>query len=126
VLYNFLVRCFLCLLYSEVLIEQGLSGDIANLIATLYDQNRDILIQRISDTVISFPALVNISWRLNYDVRSKHGGRENVPSFLVTLELKDRGFIRYVDMVMTSEQLQDMNIKMRDALKQVDRILNTA
>ncbi len=103
-----------------------MGGEIADLIATLYDQNRDILIQRISDSVISYPSLVNLSWRLNYDVRSKHGGRENVPSFLVTLELKDRGFMRYVDLVMTSEQLQDMNMKMRDALKQVDRILNTA
>lgn len=110
---------------NQVLIEQGLGTEIATLVTTLFEQNRDILIQRIASTVISHPSLVNISWRLNYDVRSKHGGRENVPSFLVTLELKDRGFIRYVDMVMNAEQLQDMNSKMRDAIKQVDRILNT-
>ena len=109
---------------KEVLKEQGVSDEISTFISALYDQNRDIFIQRISNTVISHPSLVNISWRLNYDVRSKHGGRENVPSFLVTLELKDRGFIRYVDMAMTSEQLQDMNSKMRDAIKQVDRLIN--
>lgn len=73
---------------------------------------------------ISFPSIVGIDWRLDYTVRSKHGGRENVPMFFISLQIKERGLIRYVDMIATQEELQDMLSKVRDAVKQVDRVLS--
>lgn len=33
------------------------------------------------------PEIVDIEWRLDYVVRSKHGGRENYPLFLISLKV---------------------------------------
>ena len=68
---------------------------------------------------------MGVNWRLDYAIRSKHGGRGNVPVFFLNLKLKDRGVIRDVEVVASQEELQDMLSKVRDAVKQTERILNT-
>ena len=73
---------------------------------------------------ISSPALVGMDWRLDYAVRSKTAGRSISPLFFVTLMVKDRGILRNIEMVATAEQMQDLLAKVRDAVKQTDRLLN--
>ena len=57
---------------------------------------------------INAPAIIGVDWRLDYSIRSKNAGRENVPLFFVSLKVKDRGLIRDVNMIATLEELQDM------------------
>jgi hypothetical protein len=69
---------------------------------------------------------VDIDWRLDYNVRSKQGGRENKALYFVSIKVKDRGITRSIDLIANQEELQDMFNKVRDAVKQVERVLNTA
>jgi hypothetical protein len=54
------------------------------------------------------PAIVGIDWRLDYSIRSKSAGRENVPVFFVAVKVKDRGLYREIKMFASLEELQDM------------------
>jgi hypothetical protein len=44
--------------------------------------------------------------------------------FFVSLQVKDRGLIHNIDMIASREELQDMLSKVKDAVKQVERVLN--
>jgi hypothetical protein len=59
-------------------------------------------------TGISAPMIVDIDWRLDYSIRSKHGGRNNIPMYFVCLKVKDRGLIRNVEMIASLEEMQDL------------------
>jgi polycomb group RING finger protein 4 len=74
---------------------------------------------------INLPMIVDIDWRLDYSVRSRQGGAVNKPMFFVCLKVKDRGLLRNIDMIASQEELQDLHNKVRDAVKQVERVLNT-
>lgn len=76
-------------------------------------------------TGIAVPSIVDINWRLDYNVRSKQGGRENKALYFISLKIKDRGIIRSIDMIANQEELQDLFNRVRDAVKQVERVLNT-
>lgn len=52
-----------------------------------------------------------MDWRLDYSVRSKHGGRNNSPMYFVSLKVRDRGLLRTIEMVASIEELQDMLAK---------------
>ena len=52
--------------------------------------------------------IVDIDWRLDYSIRSKHGGRNNIPMYFITLKVKDRGLIRNIDMIASLEEIQDL------------------
>jgi hypothetical protein len=69
--------------------------------------------------------LVAVDWRLDYSIRSKHAGRSNIPLFFVNLLLKEKGIVRDVELIASQEELQDMLSKVRDAVKQTERILKT-
>ncbi len=98
------------------------------------------------------PEIVDVEWRLDYVVRSKHGGRENYPQFIIylkvtpqplwicrtepalervilisvglfDLQVKDRGLVRNIVFGANQEELEDLLGKVRDAVKQVDRLI---
>jgi hypothetical protein len=62
---------------------------------------------------ISLPQLVGVEWRLDYAIRSKQLGKENVPMFFVTLKLKHTDSIRDVTFLATLEEMQDLLSKVR-------------
>ncbi len=68
--------------------------------------------------------IVDVNWRLDYAVRSKYEGRENKPIYFVTLRVKDCGLIKDIEMIANYEELQYFYNKIRDSIKQVDRLLN--
>ena len=111
--------------YRESLVEQGVNTDVIALISEIYEKHQDKIITHMAATGIAAPAIVGLDWRLDHAVRSKTAGRSNEPLFFVTLTVKDRGLLRNIDMMATSEQLQDMLAKVRDAVKQCDRLLKS-
>jgi hypothetical protein len=64
---------------------------------------------------IAFPELIGINWRLDYSIRSKHGGRKNTAMYFVVLKVKDRGLPREIQMMASYEDLQDMLAKVGHA-----------
>jgi COMM domain len=111
---------------SEYLSEQGIKANIAASIVDHYDRCKDKIFSYLEATGISTPAIVGIDWRLDYCVRSKTAGRSNTPLFFVTLTVRDRGLLRRIEMVATPDQLQDMLAKVKDAVKQTDRVLSAS
>lgn len=67
--------------------------------------------------------IVDIEWRLDYHIRSKNAGRDNLPIYFLSLKVKDGDRIKDVNMVASFEEVQDLLAKLKDATKQVDRIL---
>lgn len=108
-----------------ILKEQGIGGKVGDTILGTYEQHLQTLIDHMEATGIAAPTIVGIEWRLDYAVRSKHGGRVNVPQFIISLSVKDRGVIRDIEMLATQEELQDLLAKVKDATKQVERVLHT-
>jgi len=76
-------------------------------------------------TGISAPQLVDVDWRLDYHVRSKLGGKENKPIYFLVLKVREHGLIRDIQMVASLEDIQDLAGKVKEALKQVDRVLTS-
>ena len=74
---------------------------------------------------ISMSRIVGIDWRVDYSVRSKHAGQDNTPLFFLSLKLKEPNRseeVRTVEIIATQEELQDMLAKIKDAVKQVERL----
>ena len=76
----------------------------------------------LSKKTFGFPSLVDVDWRLDYVVKSSQVEKTNEPVY--TLKFKnDQGEI--VTLSCTTEQLQDLYTKLRDAQKQVERSLKS-
>ena len=100
----------------------GVGSTIAKSISELYHQHQNSIVEHLEKIGISHPTIVGMDWRLDYSVKSKHGGKVNSPNFLVCLRVKDGGLPRDIDWVATPEDMQDMLSKVKDAIKQVDRV----
>lgn len=76
---------------------------------------------------IGHAQVVDLAWRLDYHVRSSTTGVVNRPVYLVTLKTMERdGTPRDHEFTCSLEQMQDLAAIVRDANKQVDRILSSA
>lgn len=54
------------------------------------------------------PSVVGVDWRVDYSIRSKNAGRENLPMFFISLKVLDNGQPKTIDMIATLEQLNDL------------------
>ena len=117
----------------EVARVQGDSAALANIlkdngalscnaIVDMYEQHNATILAHLETTGISVPSIVGIDWRLDYSVRSKHGGRENVPMFFVTLNVIDRGVARDINLIATHEELRDLHSQVRNAVQTVEKV----
>lgn len=105
--------------------EQGVSDAVSIIISDFFGKHGSIISSHMSVTGISAAQIVGIDWRLDYSVRSKHAGQDNTPLFLLCLKIKEpnSNVIKPVEIIATQEELQDMLSKVRDAVKQVERVV---
>jgi len=108
---------------GSVLSECGVISSVSSVLIELYTQHFDTLVAHMEVTGIAAPTIVDIDWRLDYSIRSKHAGRECLPMFFLSLRVKDRGLLRDIEMIASQEDIQDMLAGVRDAVKQVDRVV---
>lgn len=128
--------------YRTALRDQGANDKVAAIFSEFFDKHKLTLFTHLSSTGtvhitsiftnivmmragISAPSIVGIDWRLDYSVRSKHAGQENTAMFILCLKVHERNTneIRNVEIVATQEEVQDMLSKVRDAVKQVERVV---
>ncbi len=88
--------------------EQGLSQELMDVIAAFYEQHAETIISHLGRIGISFPQIVGLDWRLDYMVRSKSAGRENIPMFHVALRVMENEQIRDVSFLASIEEMQDL------------------
>lgn len=112
--------------------EQGILGGNIDVIIAFYQQHQETITTYISKIGISFPQIVGIEWRLDYSIRAKNIGKENIPMFYISLKVlhSNTGSVEdkvtNINFIATLEELQDLLAKVKDAVKQVDRMLNTS
>ncbi len=109
---------------KSLLIEKNITSDRIAIICEFYSNNQSALSFHLQGIGIGGAQLVDISWRIDYSIRSKHAGRINEPTIFVTLKvMDDNNTIRNIDMVCNREELQYLIANVRDAIKEVDRVL---
>jgi hypothetical protein len=108
---------------GAVLRELGAGEEATGALTALYAEHSELLVEHLSATGIAAPEVVGVDWRLDYSVKSSCGGRGNVAMFFVSLTVKDRGLLREVGFIASIEELQDLLAKVKDAVKQTDRLL---
>ena len=111
-----------------VLTECGVNASASAVLSELYSTHLETLQQHMRRTGIALPEIVDIDWRLDYVVSAKNPSpaAAHAPLFFLSLRVKDRGLYRDVDMVASQEELQDLLARVRDAVKQVDRVVAEA
>ena len=109
---------------KSFLSERSITSDRIDIICEFYSNNQSALSFHLQGIGIGGAELVDISWRIDYSIRSKHAGRINEPTIFVTLKvMDDNNTIKDIDMVCNREELQFLIANVRDAIKEVDRVL---
>lgn len=110
--------------------------EVIDLLAAFYQQQHDTIQTHLLKTGIVFTQVVGIDWRLDYDIKSRHAGKDGLPVFYVTLQVVPSNSasstalstgsvpaISTISFTASLEELQDLLAKVRDAVKEVDRVL---
>jgi hypothetical protein len=93
---------------KAVLLEQGIGAEVIDVIVGFYQQHQETIERYLGRVGISFPQIVGVDWRLDYMVRSKSAGRENVPMFHVALRVMENEDIREISFLASLEEMQDL------------------
>ena len=84
-------------------------------------------LSELAKTTFGFPRVVGVEWRIDYVVKSRHLEKNYQPGYIVTLHTVDKqGEPKDVTFACSVEELTDLVDNLRDATKQVARIVKTA
>ena len=112
-------------IFKQTLSDNNINQEKIDIISNFYINNKTILAFHLNGIGFGDSAeIVDIDWRIDYMIHSKHAGRINEPTIFVTLKVMDKykGEIKSIDMVCTREELQDLIYKLKAAVKEVDRV----
>lgn len=113
---------------GSVLDEAQLEGARAKAVGAAYAKHRAELRQQLLSTAFSYPQIVDVQWRLDQRARTKQLQRVGDNRFLISIVtaggVLSEGERSTVEFVCTKEELQDLVGKLKDATKQVDRLLD--
>ena len=108
---------------ADALAEAGLATQAAAALGAALADGRDAVRAALLATLFHADRVVDVQWRLDYIVKSKHVERIDVPIYVVTLTTAGaEGKMDKVDFACTLEQMQDLVAKLHDAVKQPSRL----
>uniref|UniRef100_A0A147B4F8 COMM domain-containing protein 3 n=1 Tax=Fundulus heteroclitus TaxID=8078 RepID=A0A147B4F8_FUNHE len=67
------------------------------------------------------PHINDVSWRLEYHMKNGHLDKINEPFYLISLNTENEGSSEDINFTCTTEQLQDLVAKLKDAAKSVEK-----
>ena len=103
--------------------QGGLEDEHAGHVCKLYTENMAAIRRALSKVGFKFPEVVGMSWRLDYTLRSSTVGKMQKQLFLITLHtMHPGGTATDVTFTCSQEQLRELQAKVDDAVKQVDRL----
>lgn len=109
---------------APVLEELAIAGQRAALVGRLYAAQKARVRDVLGCTGFDFPNLVDVEWRLDHQVISSASGKLSQPLYLVKLITKDAtGALSESEFGANRQQLADMLARVKDATKQVDRLV---
>jgi hypothetical protein len=111
---------------SRLMDEYGLPEARMKLVSTLYNAQKLRVRDILGQTGVDLPNLVDADWRLGYEVHSSATGAMHTPKYNLRLKTKNSaGQLETIEFTCTRQQLKDMLLKVKDATKQVERVLDT-
>lgn len=109
---------------TGILEEYGVLAPKINQVLGLFEQGRDQLRWTLRRTGIAKTTVVGCDWRLDYHVRSSATGMERAPVYFVALKTKkSNGELEDIKFTCSLEQMQDLLSVVRDATKQIERVM---
>lgn len=100
-----------------------MSDDRITQLCKLLDRRREEIRNHLSQFHLGIPNLVGINWRLDYYLKSEILEQTRLPVYFVTLETRTGdGSRKDIQMTCSFPELQDLLDKVRDALKQAEKL----
>jgi N-acetyl-beta-hexosaminidase len=113
--------------FVNVLEESKVPAERVKLLARAYEERHEAVRAVLSQINFGFAQVVGVTWRLDQLVSSDALGAIKKPVYFVTLKTQQPdGSLRDVEFTCSLQGLQDLVAKLRDACKQVERILQPA
>jgi len=122
----------------NVLDDCNVSDEQVKIVSSQYEKKLEDLRTLLAKTSFGFSTIADVDWRLDYDVKSKHIERGAQPLYVVRLRLDNVGRITssalrekaaagssdgtFVEFACTRLELQDLVGKLKDAVKQIERM----
>ena len=96
----------------------------------LYEARKEALRASLFATGFNFPHIVGVDWRLDYTLKDNHLTRVNKPVYFVRFDVESAhdgdGRTAPVEFACSLQELADLVGKLKDATKQVERIMEAA
>ena len=107
--------------------ELGMSGDRADTLGQGFKQYSQVMRKRLDYSAIGAGKIVGIDWRLDYNATTSEVRTQNRGIYFVSLKVREpvgsTQEIKEIQFQATPQQLEDMLGTIRDATKQVDRVM---
>lgn len=108
---------------KSTLDDSGVPEARATTILKFYEKSSADVRKQLSLVSINFAAIVDVSWRLDYYVKSDILEQVRQPVYFITLKTKRAdGSLEDVQFTANFQELQDILSKVKDAIKQIERI----
>ncbi|XP_041824251.1 COMM domain-containing protein 3 [Melanotaenia boesemani] len=106
---------------SSSLDELTISAEKIEVFCSSYQKYRNDLVHLLG-SIGRRPAQINdVSWRLQYHTKSGQLDKVNEPFYLISLNTENGGSSEDINFTCTTEQLQDLVGKLKDAAKSVEK-----
>lgn len=91
---------------------------------TAFLQRKPALRTLLSKTAFSFAHIVDVSWRVDYYIKSNLQEKIGAPVYFISLKLlpPDQDEIQTLQFTASLQELQDLVSKLQEACKQVERL----
>jgi len=106
---------------GHILEECKLLPDRISHITSIYEKNRPLIRSMLSQIGTNPPHIVDVSWRLDYYMKSNLVSRGSQPVYLINLKTEQAGSTKDIQLACSLDQLQDLVGKLRDACKSLER-----
>jgi len=112
----------------EYLVEQNFPEQRASLFVSMYTKYLKPLRTALGSVGFNFDHIVDVSWRVDFLVKSDMVERVNVPTFFIKFKTKgltdnsDTVITKDVEFTATLEQMQFLVAKLKDATASLERL----
>ncbi|XP_038126416.1 COMM domain-containing protein 3 [Cyprinodon tularosa] len=106
---------------SSCLEELTFSPERLELFFTTHQKHKKEVESLLSSIGRRLPHVHDVSWRLQYQMKNGQLDKINEPFYLISLNTENEGSPEDVNFTCTTEQLQDLVAKLKDAAKSVEK-----
>eukprot|EP01100_Stratorugosa_tubuloviscum_P012544 TRINITY_DN5993_c2_g1_i3.p1 TRINITY_DN5993_c2_g1~~TRINITY_DN5993_c2_g1_i3.p1 ORF type:complete len:193 (+),score=92.80 TRINITY_DN5993_c2_g1_i3:80-658(+) len=104
--------------------ESQLAEQRIGIITKVYEEKVNVLRSLLATTAFTFPHIVDVDWRLDYQIKTNKIEKVGIPLYFINLQtINNNNESKVINFSCTAEELQDFVTKLKDATKQIERML---